>query len=181
VEEDPYDCTVFAEDPSRDRHAFIEWVRREVDERLGLYHSHDRDPIAAREFPSGFLRFRYQIEVADGRDVAPRLLRCLWDNGIPAVASCDFEDEMPENGGYKSRNVPWPRELPPFDCTLEARDRTRTQWHLRDWLERELGEPVLVVETGKPHRYRIDYPEALTDRLLRVLRDDGIRVSGGGP
>jgi hypothetical protein len=168
-------CTVYAEDPSRDRRAFTDWVRREVDAELDVDHSHERDPIAARRFPDGWLYFRYHVEVERREHVAP-LLRLLWDNGIPAVAACDYEDELPERGGGKSRNVPWPRELAPFDCTIDARDRTRTQWHLRDWLELQLGEPVLVVETGKPHRYRIECPHAVAERLLQVLRDDGIRA-----
>src|SRR3954464_9696066 len=151
-------------------------VGRELGGRSDARRSHDRDAIRAREFPDGWLFFRHNVEVERRAHVAP-LLRLLWGNGIPAVAACDYEEELPEGGGSKSRNVPWPAELPPFDCTVRAKDRTRTRWQLRDWLERELGHPVDVRPAGKrDHRYLIECPEELAGRLLRVLHDDGIRA-----
>ena len=63
--------------------------------------------MRAREWPSGFLYFPYRVEAGPKRAVE-RLLPLLWDRGIPAVASCDYEDELPEKGGYKSRAIPWP-------------------------------------------------------------------------
>lgn len=33
--------------------------------------------------------------------VAAQLLRQLWDAGMPAVAACDFEDELPWAGGIQ--------------------------------------------------------------------------------
>lgn len=54
-----------------------------------------------------FLTYRYYAEVEPtpqaSREVyvaaIGRLLQDLWVRGIPAVAACDFEDELPEHGG----------------------------------------------------------------------------------
>ena len=67
----------------------------------------EHDPVRAREWPGGFLYFPYRVEAGPKRAVE-RLLPLLWDRGIPAVAACDYEDELPEKGGYKSRAIPWP-------------------------------------------------------------------------
>jgi hypothetical protein len=32
-------------------------------------------------------------------DAATRIITALWEAGDPAVAACDFEDELPWNGG----------------------------------------------------------------------------------
>ena len=107
---EPIDCIVYAEDPARDRAEFESWLAGELGEPLDVQRSHDRDAARATEFPDGFLYFRHRIEVeAEHRPLVARLLRLLWDNGIPAVAACDYEDELPERGGYKSRAIPWPR------------------------------------------------------------------------
>ena len=37
-----------------------------------------------------------------------RLLNRLWSQGLPAVAACDYENELPRAGGYNNRSVPWP-------------------------------------------------------------------------
>ena len=66
-------------------------------------------------FPDGFLSFRYRIEVfgveglpsAQTAPLVGRLLEQVWAEGWPAVAACDFEGQLPYNGGYKSREVPW--------------------------------------------------------------------------
>jgi hypothetical protein len=34
-------------------------------------------------------------------EVMSRILEALWDSGHPAVAACDFEDELPWAGGIK--------------------------------------------------------------------------------
>ena len=65
---------------------------------------HRRALIAAR---TPRLNFRLLIEAGPQALVA-RLLQLLWENGIPAVAAADYEDELPEGGGGKSRAVPWP-------------------------------------------------------------------------
>jgi len=58
-----------------------------------------------------FLGYRYKIEFEFGSEMqifredyitnAGSLLTQLWDNGYKAVASCCFEEELPQNGGYK--------------------------------------------------------------------------------
>ena len=71
--------------------------------------------VRRREFPDGFLYFRYyaDIEAQLGQqresqiELVSKLLKRLWSLGFPAIASCDFEDELPQQGGYRSRSVPW--------------------------------------------------------------------------
>jgi len=101
------DCIVYANHSARNRTELEDWLEQEIGERLDAERNDDYDEAAAREFPSGFLRFRYRIEI-DSRDVVERLLPLLWERGVPAVAACDYEDELPEKGGFKSRAVPWP-------------------------------------------------------------------------
>lgn len=71
----------------------------------------DADPQRASEFPDGFLFFKHLVEFYVDRpdeELVARLLTTLWAQGIPAVASCDFEESLPQKGGYRSREVPWP-------------------------------------------------------------------------
>jgi hypothetical protein len=64
------------------------------------------------EFPDGFLFFSNRVEVYPETPTAvalvTALLEALWARGWPAVAACDYEDELPYGGGYKSPEVPWP-------------------------------------------------------------------------
>lgn len=75
----------------------------------------DYDENRRLAFPDGFLHFRYLVETyprPDGRVESCRAVRSvlqyLWSRDMPAVATCDDEDELPERGGYKSRAIPWP-------------------------------------------------------------------------
>lgn len=69
-------------------------------------------------FPDGFLNFRYSIEFYPALTLprgaaqyhVARVLRRLWSQGSPAVATCDYEDDLPHGGGYNSPAVPWPGE-----------------------------------------------------------------------
>jgi hypothetical protein len=71
-------------------------------------------------FPDGFLYFPYSVEVDFAEEyptkaashVVGDLLKFLWMRQYPAVASCQFEDLLPENGGYKSTYVPWVGNMP---------------------------------------------------------------------
>jgi hypothetical protein len=73
----------------------------------------------AAEFPDGFLYFRYALEVhlcptsrhAEQVALVDRLLKILWSQGIPAVAACDYENELPRAGGYNNRSIPWPSRV----------------------------------------------------------------------
>lgn len=76
-----------------------------------LIRNEDYDAKRRRLFPDGFVHFRYMLDLyLDESDIprVARLLNALWDEGIPAVAACAFEDQLPERGGYRSRNIPWP-------------------------------------------------------------------------
>jgi hypothetical protein len=74
----------------------------------------DFDRMHRQDFPDGFLYFRYCLDVfsnleyqqAEAVKFVSNLLTNLWALGLPAVAACDFEEQLPEKGGYKSRTVP---------------------------------------------------------------------------
>lgn len=75
----------------------------------------DYDSNRRRQFPDGFIYFHYTLDLymsgaplARQAAIVTRLLKRLWDWGVPAVAACAFEDRLPKRGGYKSRAVPWP-------------------------------------------------------------------------
>ncbi|WP_379151051.1 1,4-dihydroxy-6-naphthoate synthase [Paenibacillus sp. sgz5001063] len=71
------------------------------------FHEHKRN-----ESPDGFLFSRYLIEIEPNEDVGTetyiatlsRLLEGLWRMGYKAVASCDFEELLPNMGGYNPDN-----------------------------------------------------------------------------
>ncbi|UBF29098.1 hypothetical protein K9N68_15430 [Kovacikia minuta CCNUW1] len=71
----------------------------------------DSDPVKGQQFPDGFLYFQQRIEIfpIDSEVIVlesqialvSMILNCLWVSKIPAVAACDYEDSLPNNGGYK--------------------------------------------------------------------------------
>ncbi len=77
----------------------------------------DFDVVRRQQFPDGFLHFRLRVEIFpdESKNISlenqltmiSALLNHLWSQNIPAVAACDYEDQLPENGGYKSRQIPW--------------------------------------------------------------------------
>lgn len=83
---------------------------------LSIYNNDDFDTKRQTDFPDGFLYFKFIIEVGfnsicqinDATPLISKILKCLWKLKMPAVASCDYENLLPENGGYKSTVVPWP-------------------------------------------------------------------------
>jgi hypothetical protein len=73
------------------------------------------DETLRTQFPDGFLYFPFMLEVyprpaaeAEARRAVARILEDLWAQQMPAVAACDYENDLPHGGGYKSRSVPWP-------------------------------------------------------------------------
>jgi len=64
---------------------------------------------AADEHGEDFVRWPVLIEIEaddpndDRRIVEPttRIVTTLWNSGQPAVAACDFEDELPWSGGIQ--------------------------------------------------------------------------------
>lgn len=76
--------------------------------------SNDFDEKKSKEFPDGFLYFKYTIEVFGNNgkiesflNIVSCVLEFFWAKGTPAVAACDFEQALPQKGGYKSKNIPW--------------------------------------------------------------------------
>jgi hypothetical protein len=72
----------------------------------------EADPVRRTEFPDGFLHFAQRVEVfaeePPATALVTRLLEAFWAAGWPAVATSDYEDDLPHAGGYRSRAVPWP-------------------------------------------------------------------------
>jgi hypothetical protein len=75
----------------------------------------DFDAIKEKEYPDGFLYFPFSAEI-DFQDKVTEvyaseevgiILNYLWEKRYTAIASCDFEDLLPEKGGYKSKKIPW--------------------------------------------------------------------------
>jgi hypothetical protein len=83
---------------------------------LELRRNEDRHESSARQFPDGFSYFPYVLELypcpvvrhEDEVHYVAQLLDRLWSSGFPAVASCDYEDELPHRGGYRDASLPWP-------------------------------------------------------------------------
>lgn len=73
----------------------------------------EADTTRRTAFPDGFLHFSHAVELyADAPPAVALtggLLERLWAAGWPAVASCDYEDQLPRGGGYGSPDLPWPR------------------------------------------------------------------------
>ena len=73
------------------------------------------DFYKAQNFPDGFLFFPYSIEIDIIEDIKmedvvneiSKILNFFWQNSFTAIASCDFENLLPEKGGYKSKKIPW--------------------------------------------------------------------------
>ena len=83
---------------------------------LELRCNDNRDRVAARKYPDGFLHFHHVIEFYPRPTVRheeevnyiARVLDGLWSRGLPAVACCDYENKLPHYGGYRDASLPWP-------------------------------------------------------------------------
>jgi hypothetical protein len=83
---------------------------------LELRKNEEADRSRAGRFPDGFLHFAYALELyfspltrhQERIDLTANLLNLLWSKGLPAVAACDYENDLPHGGGYKNHTVPWP-------------------------------------------------------------------------
>jgi hypothetical protein len=108
------------------------WIVHTRSGELDVRKNKDADNHLAQEYPDGFLHFRYAIEfypfsTAQEANRAPftaAILESLWARGVPAVAACDYEGELPNRGGYKNRSLPWPVGA---GSPLEARERVNGQ------------------------------------------------------
>jgi hypothetical protein len=71
------------------------------------------------DFPDGFLYFKYKLDINFYDEVGisyciqliKTILEFFWRNDIPAVATADYEDQLPFRGGYKSIKIPWPGNI----------------------------------------------------------------------
>ena len=126
---DQLDCKIFVESPLH-----LDELARKLFERIQssgeigssgevlrfsfaeveVRNNEDACPDRATEFPDGFLFFRYSLELYVDPSSCVKIslvsdiLKVCWENGWPAVAACDYEHELPEGGGHKSHQVPWP-------------------------------------------------------------------------
>jgi hypothetical protein len=75
---------------------------------LDVLRNDDFQENRRNEHPDGFLFSRYLIELEPNENVSAetyittvsRLLEGLWNRGYKAVASCDFEELLPNKGGF---------------------------------------------------------------------------------
>ena len=85
---------------------------------ISVMRNDDYDETKITDINDGFLSYRYTFEI--GQDttepnqkifsqVPGKMLTYFWDNNIPAVACYEFEEDLPERGGYLSPNVPRPK------------------------------------------------------------------------
>jgi hypothetical protein len=119
---DELDCAIYVDAP--DREALLARVLEttggtragttvELDgHELDVDDNDEADPVRRTPFPDGFLHFAQRVEVYAAAPPAAalvtRLLDAFWGAGWPAVAACDYEQDLPHGGGYRSDAVPWP-------------------------------------------------------------------------
>ena len=78
---------------------------------LDIHTNKEYNKEKSDEFPDGFLYFKYNIEIdcLDTNKIetyigfVSMILKSIWELGMKAVASCDFEKLLPNQGGYKKR------------------------------------------------------------------------------
>lgn len=117
-------CEIYAD---KEANELQEGLRQLITEKNGVFYAHDNeivvqknlsfDSVKRKDFPDGFSHFEQRIEIFpdESKEVSlenqitlvSMILKHLWSQNIPAVAACDYEDQLPENGGYKSRQIPW--------------------------------------------------------------------------
>jgi len=88
-----------------DKHSSIESDVFTID----FFNNKEFNENKAIEFPDGFIHFPHflDIDIVDEerereyKEVVRKIMLYLWSEGCQLVASSDFEDELPHNGGYK--------------------------------------------------------------------------------
>lgn len=117
------DCRIYFHCKKGEIYSFIKQLKEKYDfqvsflndytfEQFDLYidDNDDADNKKTVDFPDGFLYFNYSMELCfrgDRVKLTNDILDVLWSNRIPAVAACDYEDELYKCGGYKNRDLPW--------------------------------------------------------------------------
>jgi hypothetical protein len=69
------------------------------------------DRHLCKQFPNGFLYFPYYIEVdplpeqtqENQINLVSKILEYCWSSKFEVVASCDYEEQLPNCGGYKQQ------------------------------------------------------------------------------
>ena len=82
---------------------------------ISVRRNDEYDQFSQKEFPDGFLYFKFIVDFGfnEGSSLefcvqeVGKIVMWLWGKGTPAVASCDYEDLLPNKGGYNNTNVPW--------------------------------------------------------------------------
>ena len=90
--------------PSRFRSVFA------PDGIVSVIKNEDADPSKQSNDDDGFIFYEYYLDVDSSEQpiravyirMIANLLQGLWRSGCDAVTSCDFEDEPPERGGFRS-------------------------------------------------------------------------------
>lgn len=88
----------------------------EIDESFISVRLNDEyDRAKRKDFPDGFLHFKELIEIdyteensKEIKGVVSSILNFLWERHYAAIASCQFENELPYKGGYNNTDLPWP-------------------------------------------------------------------------
>jgi hypothetical protein len=121
-----FDCTIFVDGASSKAELFG-WLaeaivgqaseRRVVAPGVGILARHnDEDNVRDKSDPhDGFLFFSHIVEVHFDSSITrdrrvrevSKMLEYLWSHNVPAVAACDYEDELPRAGGMGTSFV-WP-------------------------------------------------------------------------
>jgi hypothetical protein len=111
------------------------WTIHTTHGDVEIRHNEEADTIRAREFPDGFLYFSFGLELYPLAttshqaqvDQAAALLHSLWSQGVPAVAACDYESELPNGGGYKDASLPWPAKVNGFRDPPDGKSDGKTE------------------------------------------------------
>lgn len=85
-----------------------------INDDIDIIKNPDYNEEKSKIFPDGFLYFPFLIELYSDKTLEEdnilnikSILEKLWNNNYSAVVACDFEEKLPESGGFKSTNIPW--------------------------------------------------------------------------
>ncbi|QAA33369.1 1,4-dihydroxy-6-naphthoate synthase [Clostridium manihotivorum] len=78
---------------------------------IDIRYNKEYDELERLGVEDGFLYYKYYLEIEPNENAAQKkyilsvsqLLEGLWGVGYKAVASCDFEVDLPRSGGYKAQ------------------------------------------------------------------------------
>lgn len=82
---------------------------------IDIDENEEYDEYECKKYPDGFLYFKYLLYLDFREGVTEsycyneinKILEWFWSAGITAIASCDYEHLLVENGGYNSAKIPW--------------------------------------------------------------------------